>query len=201
MFAFEVARLKPKEHKLFYVYPSQNSREPTQQNRPLSNTHKHSKASIPCSRLHSFPLLLYLSFPKYCSLWVLLLENNIFFYLLQAALFLHTSFPTASLLSFYNQQLLCWLGKDLKEQDNSNIGAGHPATDVFRRKQKVQCCNDISTIGKLNVRTMSQGRHDAIREKLSRLDIDMLESANWCGHSWSCHTRRASDLLVQTRKL
>lgn len=72
-----------------------------------------------------------------------------------------------------------WLGKDLKEQDNSNIGAGHPATDVFRRKQKcVQCCNDISTIGKLNVRTMSQDRHDAIREEISRLDIDISISAN-----------------------
>lgn len=111
-------------HRFFYIHPSQWVSKPKRANK---TTQVHTSTQRLLLTAHYSTLSHYYissqCSSKYYSLRTQLLDNSFFSYLLQAALFPqinthllpilpHTSttpHSAASLLSFYSQQLLCWL--------------------------------------------------------------------------------------------
>ena len=50
----------------------------------------------------------------------------------------------------------------------------HPVVDVTGDGSKVQCCKEQYCIGTWNVRSMSQGKLEAVRQQMARVNNDIL---------------------------
>ena len=50
----------------------------------------------------------------------------------------------------------------------------HPVVDVTGDGSKVQCCKEQYCIGTWNVRSMNQGKLKVIKQKMARVNIDIL---------------------------
>ena len=50
----------------------------------------------------------------------------------------------------------------------------HSAVNVFGGESKVQCSKEQYCIGPWNVRSMNQGKLDAVKQEMERLNIDIL---------------------------
>ena len=59
----------------------------------------------------------------------------------------------------------------------------HPVVGVTRDRSKVQCCKDQYCIGTWNVRSMSQGKLEVVKQELARVNINILEirELKWTG--------------------
>ena len=51
----------------------------------------------------------------------------------------------------------------------------HPVVDVTGDGSKVQCCKEQFCIGTWNVRSMNQGKLEAVKQEMARVNIDILE--------------------------
>ena len=50
----------------------------------------------------------------------------------------------------------------------------YPAVDVTSDRSKVQCCKEQYCIGTWNVRSMSQGKLEVVKQEMARVNIDSL---------------------------
>ena len=50
----------------------------------------------------------------------------------------------------------------------------HPVVDVTDDESKVLCCKEQLCIGTWNVRSMNQGKLEAVRQEMARVNIDIL---------------------------
>ena len=59
----------------------------------------------------------------------------------------------------------------------------HPVVDVTGDGSKVQCCKEQYCIGTWNVRSMNQGKLEVVKQKIARVDIDILgiSKLKWTG--------------------
>ena len=59
----------------------------------------------------------------------------------------------------------------------------HPAVDVTDCGSKVQCCKEQYCIGTWNVRSMNQGKLEAVKQEMARVNIDILgiSELKWTG--------------------
>ena len=59
----------------------------------------------------------------------------------------------------------------------------HPVVDVTGDGSKVRCCKDQYCIGTWNVRSMNQGKLEAVKQEVARVDIDILgiSELKWTG--------------------
>ena len=59
----------------------------------------------------------------------------------------------------------------------------HPVVDVTGDGSKVQCCKEQYCIGTRNVRSMNQGKLEVVKQKMARVDINILEISElkWTG--------------------
>ena len=61
----------------------------------------------------------------------------------------------------------------------------YPVVAVTSDRSKVQCCKEQYCIGTWNVRSMNQGKLDVIKQKMARVNIDILgiRKLKWTGMS------------------
>ena len=59
----------------------------------------------------------------------------------------------------------------------------HPAVDVTGDRSKVQCCKEQYCIGTWNVRPMNQGKLEVVKQKMARVNMDILRisEVKWTG--------------------
>ena len=59
----------------------------------------------------------------------------------------------------------------------------HPAVDVIGGGSKVRCCKEQYCIGTWNVRFMNQGKLEVVKQKLARVNINILgiNELKWTG--------------------
>ena len=59
----------------------------------------------------------------------------------------------------------------------------HPAVDATGDRGKVRCCKEQYCIGTLNVRSMNQGKLEAVKQEMARVNIDILgiSKLRWTG--------------------
>ena len=51
----------------------------------------------------------------------------------------------------------------------------HPVRDVTGDGSKVQCCKEQYCVGTWNVRSMNQGKLEVVKQKMARVNVDILE--------------------------
>ena len=61
----------------------------------------------------------------------------------------------------------------------------HPVVDVTDDGSKVQCCKEQYCIGTQNVRSMSQGRLEVVKQEMARVNVNILgiSKLKWTGMS------------------
>ena len=61
----------------------------------------------------------------------------------------------------------------------------HPVVDMTGDGSKVQCCKEQYCIGTWNVRSMNQGKLDVVKQKMARVNINILgiSELKWTGMS------------------
>ena len=59
----------------------------------------------------------------------------------------------------------------------------HPLLDVTVDRSKVQCCKEQYCIGTWNVRSMNQGKLEVVKQKMARVNINVLgiRELKWTG--------------------
>ena len=59
----------------------------------------------------------------------------------------------------------------------------HPAVDVTGNGSKVQCCKEQYCIGTWNIRSMNQGKLEAVKQVMARVNINILgiSELKWTG--------------------
>ena len=60
----------------------------------------------------------------------------------------------------------------------------YPAVDVTGDRSKVQCCKEQCCIGTWNVRSMNQGKLEAIKQEMARVNVDILRISGLNGLEW-----------------
>ena len=53
----------------------------------------------------------------------------------------------------------------------------YPVAEVTGERRKVRCCKEQYCIGIWNVRSMNQGKLEAVKQEMARVNIDILGSS------------------------
>ena len=73
-----------------------------------------------------------------------------------------------------------WRNNSRKNEETESKQKQHPVVDVTGNRSKVQCCKEQYCIGTWNVRSMNQGKLDVVKQKMARVNIDILAiSDHW----------------------
>ena len=67
-----------------------------------------------------------------------------------------------------------WRNNSRKNENMEPKQKQDPDVDVTGDRSKVQCCKKQYCIGTWNVRSMNQGKLDASKQEMARLNIDFL---------------------------
>ena len=54
----------------------------------------------------------------------------------------------------------------------------HPIVDVTGYRSKIQCCKEHYCIQTWNVRSMNQGKLEVVKQEMTRVNVDILGTAN-----------------------
>ena len=76
-----------------------------------------------------------------------------------------------------------WRNNSRKNEEMEPKQKQHPVDDVTGDERKVQCCKEQYCIGTWNVRFMNQGKLEVVKEKMARLNINILgiSKLKWTG--------------------
>ena len=76
-----------------------------------------------------------------------------------------------------------WRSNSRKNEETETKQKQHPVVDVTGDGSKVQCCKEQYCIGTWNVRSMSQGKLEVIKEEMARVNVDILgiNEIKWTG--------------------
>ena len=76
-----------------------------------------------------------------------------------------------------------WKNNSRKNEEMEPKQKQHPVDDVTGDERKVQCCKEQYCIGTWNVRSMNQGKLEVVKEKMARLNINILgiSKLKWTG--------------------
>ena len=67
-----------------------------------------------------------------------------------------------------------WRNNSRKNEEMEPKQKQHPGVDVPGDGSKVQCCKEQYYIGTWNVRPMNQGKLEAVRQEIARVNVDIL---------------------------
>ena len=67
-----------------------------------------------------------------------------------------------------------WRNNSRKNEEMEPKQKQHPDMDVTGDGSKVQCCKEQCSIGTWNVRSMNQGKLEVVKQKMARVNIDIL---------------------------
>ena len=71
-----------------------------------------------------------------------------------------------------------------KDEETEPKQQHHPVVDMTGDRSKVQCCKEQYCIGTWNVRYMNQGKLEVIKQKMARVNIDIIlgiSELKWTG--------------------
>ena len=76
-----------------------------------------------------------------------------------------------------------WRNNSRKNDETELKQKQHPAVDVTGDGSKVQCCKEQYCIGTWNVRSMNQGKLEAVKQEMARVNVDILgiSELKWTG--------------------
>ena len=76
-----------------------------------------------------------------------------------------------------------WRNNSRKNEEMEPKQKQHPVDDVTGDERKVQCCKEQYCIGTWNVRSTNQGKLEVVKEKMARLNINILgiSKLKWTG--------------------
>ena len=67
-----------------------------------------------------------------------------------------------------------WRNNSKKNEETEPKQNQHPAVDVSGDRSKVRCCKEQYCIGTWNVRSMHQGKLEVVKQRMARMNIDIL---------------------------
>ena len=67
-----------------------------------------------------------------------------------------------------------WRNNSRKNEEMEPKQTQDPVVDVKGDGSKVRCCKEQYCIGTLNVRSMNQGKLEAVKQEMARVNIDIL---------------------------
>ena len=71
-----------------------------------------------------------------------------------------------------------WRNNSRKNEGMEPKQKQYPAVDVTGDRSKVRCCKEHYCIGTWNVRSMNQGKLEAVKQEMARVGINILRSVN-----------------------
>ena len=71
-----------------------------------------------------------------------------------------------------------WRNNSRKNEEMEPKQKQGPVVDVTGDGSKVPCCKEKYCIGTWNVRSMSQGKLEVVKQEMARVNVKILESAN-----------------------
>ena len=76
-----------------------------------------------------------------------------------------------------------WRNNSRKNEGMEPKQKQHPVVDVTGDESKVQCCKEQYCIGTWNVRSMNQGKLEAVKQEMARVNVDILgiSELKWTG--------------------
>ena len=76
-----------------------------------------------------------------------------------------------------------WRNNSRKNEGMEPKQKQYPAVNVTGDRSKVQCCKEQYCMGTWNVRSMNQGKLEVVKQKMARVNIDILEISKlkWIG--------------------
>ena len=76
-----------------------------------------------------------------------------------------------------------WRNNSRKNEEMEPKQKQHPVVDGTGDGSKVRCCKEQSCIGTWNVRSMNQGKLEAVKQEMARVNIDILiiSELKWTG--------------------
>ena len=76
-----------------------------------------------------------------------------------------------------------WRNNSRKNEGMEPKQKQYPVVDVTGDRSKVRCCKEKYCIGTWNVRSMIQGKLEVVKQKMARVDIDILgiSELKWIG--------------------
>ena len=67
-----------------------------------------------------------------------------------------------------------WRNNSRKNEDTEPKLKQHPVVDVTGDGSKVRCCKKRYCIGTWNVRSMTQGKLEVVKQEMARVNVDIL---------------------------
>ena len=77
-----------------------------------------------------------------------------------------------------------WRNNSRKDEEMEPKQKQHPAVDVTGDRSKIRCCKEQYCIGTWNVRAMSQGKLEVVKQEMARVNIDILGISELNGLEW-----------------
>ena len=76
-----------------------------------------------------------------------------------------------------------WRNNSRKNEGMEPNQKQYPAVDVTSDRSKVQCCKEQYCIGTWNVKSTNQGKLEAVKQELTRMNTDILgiSELRWTG--------------------
>ena len=76
-----------------------------------------------------------------------------------------------------------WRNNSRKSEEMETKQKQHPVVDVTGGRNKVRCCKEQYCIGTWNVRSMSQGKLEVIKQDMARRNVNILgiSELKWTG--------------------
>ena len=76
-----------------------------------------------------------------------------------------------------------WRNNSRKNEGMESKQKEYPAVDVTGDRSKVRCCKEQYCIGTWNVRSMNQGKLEAVKQEMARVNVDILgiSKLKWTG--------------------
>ena len=76
-----------------------------------------------------------------------------------------------------------WRNNSRKNEDMEPKQKQHPDVDVTGDESKVQCCKEQYCIGTWNVRSISQGKLEVVKQEMAKVNVDSLgiSELKWTG--------------------
>ena len=67
-----------------------------------------------------------------------------------------------------------WRNNSRKNEGMEPKQEQYPVVDVTGDRSKVQCCKELYCIGTRNVRSMNQGKLEVVKQKMARVNVNIL---------------------------
>ena len=76
-----------------------------------------------------------------------------------------------------------WRNNSRKNEETEPKQKQHPVVDVTGDRSKVRCCKEQYCLGTWNVRSMNQGKLEAVKQEMARVNVDILRISEleWTG--------------------